>query len=142
MGHKADLIAYDPAKDLALIKIEWQLRYGRISIADSKLLSSGREIGFFGSPNMLYSGVSYGKITSLDTVNQINYISSDMNLAAGSKGGAFINMYGEMIGICCVVDLETGQNKAVTSNDVKGFLDSIGTQAALKDYLAMQGQPY
>ena len=78
----------------------------------------------------------------MDVIEHVNYVYSDMKLPPGSEGGAYVNMYGEMIGLYIGADEETGLPRAVSSNDVKRFLDSKGVQAALKDFLAMQGQPY
>lgn len=141
-GMKADLIAYDPNKDLALIKIHNQFRYGRIPVADSNALTSGKNVGFFGSPNLLSSSISYGKISRIDVEGGQTSFLVDMKLPPGSEGGALVNMYGELIGIYTGVDEETGLSVVISSNNIKGFLDNKATQSALRDYMAMQGEQY
>jgi S1-C subfamily serine protease len=141
-GIKADLIAYDSGKDLALMKIKKQFRYDRMPVTNSNYVVSGQDVAFFGSPNLLSSGVYYGKIASIDVVDGQTLFFVDAKFPPGSEGGAVTNMYGEMIGLYTGVDESAGLGRVIAANNVKGFLDHEATQGALKDYMAMQGQEY
>jgi S1-C subfamily serine protease len=141
-GLKADLIAYDSGRDLALMKVKKQFRYNRMPVTDSNYVVSGQNVAFFGSPNLLSSGVAYGKVASIDVVDNHTLFYVDAKLPPGNEGGALINMYGEMIGFYTGVDESSGLCRMLASNDVKNFLDHKATQEALKDYMDMQGQEY
>ncbi|MDR1206134.1 MAG: serine protease [Peptococcaceae bacterium] len=141
-GLKADLIAYDSGRDLALMKVKKQFRYDRMPVTNSNGVTSGQNVAFFGSPNLLSSGVYYGEIASIDVVDGQTLFFVDAKLPPGSEGGALTNMYGEMIGLYTGMDEATGLCRVIAANDVKNFLDHKLTQDALKDYMDMQGQQY
>jgi S1-C subfamily serine protease len=141
-GIKADLIAYDSGKDLALMKVKKQFRYDRMPVTNSNNVTSRQSVAFFGSPNLLSSGAYYGKISSIDVADGQTLFFVDAELPPGSEGGALTNMYGEMIGLFTGVDEDSGLCRMIASNDVKNFLDHKLTQDALKEYLDVQGQAY
>lgn len=101
----AELIASDPAKDLAVIKIGLT-GLPVIAWGDSSILRPGQVVYAIGSPlGDFPNSVSLGIISGLNRALELEdyvidgLIQTDAAINRGSSGGPLINTHGEMIGI-------------------------------------------
>ena len=105
----AGLLAYDPVKDLAHIKISG-IHSKPIAVNSTGALLTGATVYAIGNPLGLQNSLSAGIISaSHREVNHLNYIQITTPISSGSSGGALINAYGELIGITSA-SVSNGQN--------------------------------
>jgi len=103
-----NVLGYDKARDLALIKIDKSgTPFLRIS---SREVKTGETVYALGSPKGLTGTFSNGIVSSASRlVEGINCIQITAPISTGNSGGPLLNIYGEVIGINSLT-LTTGQN--------------------------------
>ncbi len=140
--YAAELVGYDTATDLALLKI----RADGLSPAvfgDSDLLKIGQAVVAIGSPGGLnYMGsVTFGIISGknreveFDDGTVMQLLQTDAALSPGNSGGALVNTDCEVIGINnATMDKTTyeGINFAIPSNLVVRTIEDIRTNGYVK----------
>jgi S1-C subfamily serine protease len=101
----AELIASDPAEDLAVLKVS-QTDLPTIPWGDSAILRPGQTVYAIGSPlgdfpNSVSLGIVSGLNRALELENYVidGLIQTDAAINRGSSGGPLINSHGEMVGI-------------------------------------------
>ena len=102
----AKLLNFDPATDLALIKIEVDRSLPVIRIGTSQDLMQGESVIAIGNPYGYQHTVSNGIIGALHrnipvngTQEYLDLIQTNADINPGNSGGPLINIHGEMIGI-------------------------------------------
>ncbi len=98
---QAQLIAYNPEIDIAILKIP-DKNYKELKFTDSNELKVGEKAVALGNPLGLSFSVSEGIISSLNRVGPNGlpiYIQIDTPLNPGNSGGPLINKEGKVIGI-------------------------------------------
>ena len=131
----ADIIGYNIASDLAVVKIE-KSGLPAIEFADSNTLSVGQYAIAIGNPGGLefIGSVSYGVISGLNrsvtvgTGNTMSLIQTDAAINPGNSGGALVDITGKLIGVNSVKLVSTGYEGmgfAIPSNTVKEICDNI-----------------
>ena len=102
--HRAEVIGYDEANDVAVLKIEAQgLSYLKAGSSDDLIV--GDQVVAIGNPlGELTSTLTVGYVSAKDRVietdgAQINMIQTDVAINSGNSGGPLLNMKGEVIGI-------------------------------------------
>lgn len=93
------LIKYHPLNDLAVIRIGRTLKPLQI-FNGSRELARGQRVVAIGSPKGLFNSVSDGIISGFRTINDVDMIQFTAPISGGSSGGALLDMYGRIIGIC------------------------------------------
>lgn len=123
-----EMIKYHPVFDLALLKIERQCR--PIPLYNGgRDLARGQKVVAIGSPLGLFNSVSDGIISGFRELEHVSMIQFTAATSHGSSGGALLDLYGSLIGIC-TAGYDDGQNLnlAVDFKTVKmfagGFLKS------------------
>jgi len=105
-GYTADLVAYDPATDLAIIKIPAPKPLPVIRIGTSADLMEGESVIALGNAFGYEQTVTRGIISALgrdvqvsDTQSYDDLIQTDASINPGNSGGPLLNVDGEMIGV-------------------------------------------
>lgn len=98
---KAELLARDDRRDLALLKINPMGKVAFSRLADPRKLKVGQEVIAIGNPLGLEFSVTHGIISALnrDIHETYNLTQSDTFINPGNSGGPLFNMKGEIIGI-------------------------------------------
>jgi len=127
------IVAEDPNKDIAVLKIEGQnLPY--IVMGDSNLVKVGQKIFAIGNPEGYTNTISEGIVSQIREFEAgINSFQITAPISQGSSGGALLNTKGEVIGITNMIDWY-GQNInfAIPINYVK---ELIGLNPNLSEFM-------
>ncbi len=112
--YPAELIGYDEAYDLALLKIEGDKDFPSVVLGDSDNISAGDFGIAIGNPFGLNNTVTFGIISSegrsdIGTGIQ-NFIQVDTAINPGNSGGPLFNIYGEVIGVNTMIYSTGGGN--------------------------------
>jgi serine protease Do len=99
---EARLVGYDPASDIALLKVEAAgLPVARIG--DPRALRPGEGVAAIGSPFGLEHSVTAGIVSALGRVlpenSVVPFIQTDVAVNPGNSGGPLINARGEVVGV-------------------------------------------
>ena len=136
--YDAQLVGYDAANDISVLKIEAQeLPY--VKLGSSDLLVVGDRVAAIGNPlGELTSSMTVGYISAKDrNVNtdgtSMNMLQTDASINSGNSGGPLFNMYGEVIGITTAKYSGTsnsgatieGIGFAIPIDDVAGMIRDI-----------------
>ncbi|MBQ8768109.1 MAG: trypsin-like peptidase domain-containing protein [Oscillospiraceae bacterium] len=104
MEHTAEVIGYDDANDVAVLKIEAQgLQFLKAGSSDDLIV--GDQVVAIGNPlGELTSTMTVGYVSAKDRVistdgSLINMIQTDAAINSGNSGGPLLNMKGEVVGI-------------------------------------------
>ncbi len=104
MEHKAVVIGYDDANDIAVLKIEVQgLKFLKVGSSDDLIV--GDQVVAIGNPlGELTSTMTVGYVSAKDRAittdgARINMIQTDAAINSGNSGGPLLNMKGEVVGI-------------------------------------------
>lgn len=103
-----EVIKYNPVLDLAIIRIDRQLKPLYVYHGEKKLVR-GQKVVAIGSPLGLFNSVSDGIISGFRKIDDVDMIQFTAPISHGSSGGAVLNMYGEVIGIS-TAGIDSGQN--------------------------------
>jgi serine protease Do len=132
---RARILGADPETDIALIKVDGQLRLPVAPLGDSSALRMGEWVCAIGNPLGYEHSVTVGVISFLgrklfDGILD-DYIQTDAAINFGNSGGPLINSRGEVIGI----------NAAISSRASNiGFAVPINVAAAIVPQLKAHGR--
>ena len=109
---KAKLIGFDPATDLALLKIDGK-NLPTIGWGDSAQLKVAEWVLAIGNPYQLGQTVTLGIVSGVNrnyanVSSIVDYIQTDAAINPGNSGGALINRRGELVGINTWIYSESG----------------------------------
>jgi Do/DeqQ family serine protease len=109
---KAKLIGFDPATDLALLKIDGR-NLPTIGWGDSAQLRVAEWVLAIGNPYQLGQTVTLGIVSGVNrnyanVSSIVDYIQTDAAINPGNSGGALINRRGELVGINTWIYSESG----------------------------------
>ena len=104
LQHKAKVVGFDNANDVAVLKIEAKgLDY--LTVGSSSDLIVGDQVVAIGNPlGKLTATLTVGYVSAKDRVittegSLINMIQTDVAINSGNSGGPLLNMKGEVVGI-------------------------------------------
>ena len=130
-----ELIGYDKATDLAVLKIvKAGLECPVVEFGDSDALRVGEVVVAIGSPFSLQSSVTVGHVSQKGRRVQIlpyeDFIQTDAAINEGNSGGPLIDVDGRLIGINAAIQTEAqkrgvGIAFAVPSNLVMAIVKSL-----------------
>ena len=131
--YKAKLIGTDTKMDIALLKIDTDVKLPYSSFADSDNVKVGEWVLAVGNPYNLTSTVTAGivsaKARNLDTNGMQSFIQTDAAVNPGNSGGALVNTHGELIGINTMISSQTGSyvgySFAIPSNITRKIIEDI-----------------
>ena len=137
LGDKRDvpaaLIGFDPATDLALLKIDAK-NLPTIPWADSSKLHIAEWVLAIGNPYQLNSTVTLGIVSAVNRTNlgisaYEDFVQTDAAINPGNSGGALVNARGELVGINTVIFSQSGGYQgigfAVSSNLAKRVFSDL-----------------
>jgi len=132
--YKADVIGADAENDIALLKINADIKLPYIPYGNSDNIKIGEWVLAVGNPYNLTSTVTAGIVSAkgrdLKGNNTIeSFIQTDAAVNPGNSGGALVNTRGELIGINTAISSKTGSfigySFAVPSNIAKKVIEDI-----------------
>jgi S1-C subfamily serine protease len=103
--YKANVLGYDPANDLALIKIEAGRKLPTVRLGDSDHLVVGQKVLAIGNPFQFEGTLTTGIVSSLGRTIQTEenslegMIQTDAAINPGNSGGPLLDSHGNVIGI-------------------------------------------
>ena len=120
--YEAELVGYDAANDVAVLKIEAE-GLTPVVLGDSDNLNVGDNVVAIGNPlGELTFSLTSGAISSLNrnitmsNGSTMNLLQTDCAINSGNSGGALFNMYGEVIGITNAKYSSNGGGEASIDN--------------------------
>ena len=133
--YEAEIIGFDEVTDIAVLKIDSNIKLDYIFFGDSDSTLIGEWVLAVGNPYNLNSTVTAGIVSSksrdLNEYDQKNqsFIQTDAAVNFGNSGGALVNIKGELIGINTLIQSMTGgyvgYSFAVPSNTVRKIFEDI-----------------
>lgn len=132
-SYTAKLIGTDAKMDIALLKIDADVKLPYSTFADSDHVKVGEWVLAVGNPYNLTSTVTAGivsaKARNLDTNGIQSFIQTDAAVNPGNSGGALVNTRGELVGINTMISSMTGSyvgySFAVPSNITRKIIEDI-----------------
>ena len=127
---KATIVATDPRRDVAVIKVEGD-NLQAAELADSKNLNVGDDVIAIGNAQGVENSVTKGIISNLNVdvdtgINIRRCIQTDAPINHGNSGGALVNMKGKVVGINDMGRSDSeSMNYAIPINDAKDVADQI-----------------
>lgn len=133
--YKAVLIGADIDNDIALLKIDANIKLPYIPFANSDAIKVGEWVLAVGNPYNLTSTVTAGIVSAKGRDLQGNgrvtdsFIQTDAAVNPGNSGGALVNTRGELVGINTAITSKTGSfigySFAVPSNIAKKVVEDL-----------------
>jgi len=109
---KATLIGRDPKTDLAVLKVEEEIKLPQTEFGDSDEMEVGDWVIAIGNPFGLGGTVTAGIISArgrdINSGPYDDYLQTDASINRGNSGGPTFNMDGEVIGINTAIFSPTG----------------------------------
>ncbi len=141
----AEIVARDPAIDLALLRVHSSKPLPAIRFGEADSLRVGSWVLAIGNPFDLETTVTAGivsaKARSLNLqsgrVAIESFIQVDAAVNPGNSGGALVNLQGELVGINTAIASPTGSFAgyafSIPENIVRDFLDNVKERAQLSE---------
>ena len=108
--YEAEIVATDPRRDIAILKIDAGRPLQKIELGSSDDLMIGETAIAIGNPMGLESTVTAGVISALDRKLEVRQevgldglIQTDASINPGNSGGPLFNVVGELIGITTAI---------------------------------------
>jgi len=104
-AYPGEIIALDPQKDLAVIKINAPFSLPAVALGNSDMMEAADEVLAIGCPFSLEQSVSHGIISdtkrtvTIEGRSYTDLIQTDAAINPGNSGGPLVNLNGEVIGI-------------------------------------------
>jgi S1-C subfamily serine protease len=136
---QAEVVATDPASDLAVLRVETEQELPVIRFAEEPPKVGETAIAV-GSPFGLESTVTTGIVSATERVVPapdaplVGMLQTDAAINPGNSGGALVNDRGELIGINTAILSETGANNGI------GFAIPVSTVLAVTEQLLETGE--
>ena len=93
------VVAYDEAKDVAILKTTANTNIAPLTLGDSGALEKGEKVVAIGSPLGFMNTVSTGVFSAYNQLSDMVEIQFSASISSGSSGGALFNDSGDVIGI-------------------------------------------
>ncbi len=151
--YPARVVAADPSKDLALLKIDAQDRFKPIRLGRSEGLMVGEPVITMGNPFGMGMTVAEGIVSAIGRSTQSDFafypemIQTDATTNPGSSGGPLLNIVGELVGINTTKKLGADNIAFAIPVDtiVKGLPEMLDVEGrfgfVLGMRVAMEGRP-
>ncbi|HLP62691.1 MAG TPA: trypsin-like peptidase domain-containing protein, partial [Candidatus Deferrimicrobium sp.] len=118
---KARLIGKEPNKDIAVLKIEGDLKeLNALKVGSSKTLLVGQKVVAIGNPFGFDHSVTTGIVSALGRqmmgaggVTIRDMIQTDASINPGNSGGPLLNSDGELIGMSTMIYSSTGTSAGI-----------------------------
>lgn len=122
-AYPVQIVKYNNVHDMALLKIQRRAKPLRLYRNKQTDLVRGQKVIAIGSPLGLFNTVSDGIISGFRVIDVTDMIQFTAPISPGSSGGALLNTYGEIIGMC-TGGAKEGQNinLAVSCRMIEPFI--------------------
>ena len=126
---KVKIIALQPHRDLALLKLDLQeipgLEFKPVIFSDELKVNPGNLIFAIGSPLGLERTVTQGIVSSnMRNIGHLRFIQTDTAINPGNSGGPIFNARGEVVGMVCAGSTQfQGLGFGIPVRDILNFLD-------------------
>ncbi len=138
----AKIVGIDKKTDIALLKIETDIKLPIVKFADSAKARVGDKVISIGNPFgtlswTVTSGIISAKSRDIDIENGIvdNFIQTDAAIHSGNSGSPLFNIYGEVIGISTALFSPSGKNIGISFatpvNTVKLIIEKLKTDGKI-----------
>ena len=115
-----ELIKVNPARDIALLKIDNISGLPCVVLGDSNTVNVGERVIAIGNPEGLENTISDGLVSGIRDLKEVKLIQTSVPITHGSSGGPLLNMRGEVIGVVTAGFGKEGNiNFAIPINYVK-----------------------
>jgi serine protease Do len=105
-----EIVALDPERDLAVIRVEPKTPLPTLALGDSDLVRPGDPVVAIGHPLGLEDTVSNGLVSAVRQIDpSLTILQISAPIAPGSSGGPLFNDKGEVIGVAAAISRQ-GQN--------------------------------
>lgn len=146
--YQAKLIAFDPSTDIALLKIESEVKLKALKFGNSDKVREGHIVLGFGNPFGIGRSVTNGIVSarrSSRSDRQPSLFQTNVAINPGNSGGPLVNVLGEIVGINSSIFSSDKENPsfqgisfAIPSNIVKKtFMDLLEYQRPMRGYLGL-----
>jgi len=104
-AYPGEMIAFDPQKDMAVIKINTPFSLPAVTLGNSDMMEAADEVLAVGCPFSLEQSVSHGIVSdtkrtvTIDGRDYVDLIQTDAAINSGNSGGPLVNLNGEVIGV-------------------------------------------
>ena len=151
-SYNAEMIGVDKFTDIAVIKVNADLKLSPLLIGDSSNLKVGEPIAAIGNPFGLSGSMTAGIVSQLGRLlpSGLGYsipdvIQTDAAINPGNSGGPLLNMRGEMVGINTAIQSATGEftgvGFAVPSQTVAKIVPTLIEKGEYRHpWIGIQGQ--
>jgi len=137
-AYEAELVGYDEANDISLLKVD-AAGLPCVTIGSSDKLLVGDQVAAIGNPlGELTSTLTVGYVSAMNRMvntdgSYINMLQTDVAINSGNSGGPLFNMKGEVVGITTAKYSGTsnsgatieGISFAIPIDDVKDMLEDL-----------------
>ena len=136
----AQLVGYDEAYDLALLKIEANNRtFPYVALGDSDAIEPGEFAIAIGNPYGLNNTVTFGIVSAkgrsdVGANKYQRYIQTDVAINPGNSGGPLFNIHGQVIGINTLIYSTSGGSIGI------GFATPINLATSVMTELKENGK--
>jgi hypothetical protein len=122
-AYPVQIVKYNNVHDMALLKIQRRAKPLMLYRNMRQELVRGQKVIAIGSPLGLFNTVSDGIISGFRVIDVTDMIQFTAPISPGSSGGALLNTYGEIIGMC-TGGAKEGQNinLAVSCRIIEPFI--------------------
>src|SRR5205085_11093297 len=139
--YKAKVLGFDPANDLALIKIEAGRKLPTVRLGDSDHLVVGQKVLAIGNPFQFQGTLTTGIVSSLNRTIQTEedrrlegMIQTDAAINPGNSGGPLLDSHGSVIGINTMIYGSQGSigiGFAIPVSRVRPILDEFQSRGRI-----------
>ncbi|MEM1921307.1 MAG: trypsin-like peptidase domain-containing protein, partial [Desulfurococcaceae archaeon] len=131
LSMRGDVVATDPYRDLALLKIDMNTK--PVSLGDSDSIRIGEIVLAIGSPfGLMGPTVTMGVVSAVgrtiigENIILEDLIQTDAAINPGNSGGPLINTEGKAIAVAtAIIPYAQGIGFAIPINSVKRFIDML-----------------
>jgi len=141
-SYKARIIGSDPKTDLALIKIDADVKLPMSKMGNSDSLEVGEWVLAIGNPFGLEETVTAGIVSAKGRVigsgPYDDFIQTDASINPGNSGGPLFNISGEVIGInTAIINQGQGIGFAIPINIAKDLLPQLKKGKIVRGWLGV-----
>lgn len=126
----ARLVARDPRRDLALLRVGADVLAGRSAavIGDPSTLRTGDVVLALGHPLGVPHALTLGVVHTVTHSAKAPYVAADIRLAPGNSGGPLADAKGRVVGVNCMV--VGGLGVAVSVDAVRRLVAAVRAKRA------------
>jgi len=130
----AELVGADSDRDLAILKVESNVRLPSVALGSSSDLMIGEQVVAIGNPFGLSHTLSTGVLSAVGRTVQAgekafyNFLQTDAPINPGNSGGPLLNILGEVIAVNTAIYSEAqGIGFAIPIDDARRVFDDLIT---------------